>query len=57
MRTKRIFENFKTAVANESKHYPSLRKNNGKFSEKYLKEAFDAKMTARDCCNSMTEVV
>ena len=56
MKTKRTFENFKKAVANESKHYPSLKKLNGKFSEYYLRAAFDAKQTAKDFCNSMTEI-
>jgi hypothetical protein len=56
MRTKRTFENFKTAVANESKHYPSLKKLNGQFNEKYLKMGFEQKMSARQFCNSMTEI-
>lgn len=55
MRTKRTFENFKKAVANESKHYPSLKKLNGQFNDNYLKAAFESKQTARECCNSMTE--
>lgn len=56
MRTKRTFENWKKAVANESKRYPSLRKLNGEFSERYLKLGFDAGHTARQFCNSMTEI-
>lgn len=57
MRTKRTFENFKKAVANESKHYPSLKKLNGQFSEKYLKMGFEQKMSAREFCNSMTTIM
>lgn len=56
MRTKRTFENFKQAVANESKRFYSLRKFNGQFNEKYLRMGFNSKMTARDFCNSMTEI-
>lgn len=51
------FDAFKRKVANESKHYPSLKKNNGEFNEQFLKAAFDAGQSARECCNSMTEVV
>lgn len=56
MRTKRTFENWVKAVINESKHYPSLKKLNGKFNEKYLKMGFDAGYSARQFCNSMTEI-
>lgn len=58
MRTKRTYENFKKAVANESKRYPLLKKlnRNGEFREDYLKMAFDLKWSAIQFCNSMTEV-
>lgn len=56
MRTKRTFENFKKAVANESKHYSCLRPLNGIFNERYLKMGFEKKMSARQFCNAMTEI-
>lgn len=56
-RDKITFDDFKTAVAKESKKYPSLRKHKGKFNEGFLKAAFDAGQSARECCNSMTEEV
>ena len=57
MKTKRTFENFVKAVANESKHYPSLKKQNGVFNEKYMRMAFDKKMSARETYNSFTEII
>lgn len=51
------FDDFKRLVANESKKYPSLRKHKGAFNEEFLKAAFDAGQSARECCNSMTEEV
>lgn len=56
MRTKRTFENWKRAVINESKRYPSLRRLNGQFNQSYLKLGFESGQSARAFCNSMTEI-
>ena len=50
------FEEFKFAVARQSRYYPFLKKNNGEFNEAFLKAAFYAGQSPRECCNSMTEV-
>lgn len=56
MSKKRTFQDFKTAVANASKRYPSLKRRNGRFNVSFLKAAYKSKMSAVDTCNSMTEV-
>ena len=53
----KLFKLFKAKVANESKHYPSLKKLQGKFNEQFLLAAFNAKQTPTQCCNSMTEEI
>ena len=56
MRTKRTFENWVKAVVNESKHYPLLKKLKGEFNQEYLRAYFDLGYSARQFCNSITEI-
>ncbi len=55
-RTKRTFEKFKKAVANESKHYNILKPLKGEFNEKMLIAFFDSGMSAREACNAMIDI-